>query len=152
MNTTRIKQLRAWTEKGTGRPDAASVIHECLDEIERLQGNAPTTTTDDDEPVLDDDPLPLVILPPAGPKKKARGTLDEFQAFAKTIGLPSSDGEAMFWKFESTGWKNAGRDVKDWQAVMRQWKAAGYHPSQKTKPNGHAQPQQRSGPVNTMIS
>jgi uncharacterized protein YdaU (DUF1376 family) len=58
-------------------------------------------------------------------------TLDEAKAFARELGLPESDGESCFHKWEGNGWKNGTNKVKDWKATVRSWKAAGYLPSQK---------------------
>lgn len=93
----------------------------------------------------------LIPATPTAPTKKARGTMEEFKAFAKGIGLPPSDGEAMFWKFEANGWKNGRNPVKDWQATMRQWKCSSYHPSQNQRNNGHGAPAQHTGPVRCIL-
>lgn len=69
--------------------------------------------------------------------KPTKPTMAEVIAFAQSIGLPASDGEATFYKWEGNGWKNGGNPVKDWQATIRSWKAHGFLPSQK---NGHALP------------
>lgn len=63
--------------------------------------------------------------------KKRRATMAEVTAFAEELGLPASDGEASFYRWEASGWTTSGKPIKDWKAQMRQWKAAGYHPSQK---------------------
>lgn len=63
-------------------------------------------------------------------RKKAKGTLEDLKLFAVTIGLPESDGENCFHKWESTGWKG----ISDWRAKMRTWKLEGYHASQKMPP------------------
>lgn len=96
------------------------------------------------EPVLDDDDPAPELLPAAkpDPKRKARGTKEEFEEFAKSIGLLASDGEAIFWKLVASDWKNGRQPVKDWKAMIRQWKASGWMPSQKGQKangsNGHA--------------
>lgn len=61
-------------------------------------------------------------------KGKSRCTQPEAEDFAASIGLPRSDGEAMFLKWHGEGWGK----VKDWKAVIRRWKLHGYLPSQKT--------------------
>lgn len=115
---------------------------------------------DDDEPYIP--PIPGAttqpeLLPPAAkpdPKKKARGTIEELKAFAKSLGLLEIDGEAMFWKFEATGWMNGRTPVKNWQAVIRQWKSSGWHPSQKApaKTNGHRHaPHERDEPATVRL-
>jgi len=70
-------------------------------------------------------------------KSKCKGTLDELKEFAKEIGLPESDGESCFFKWEGNGWKNGTNRVKDWKATMRSWKSAGYMPSQKQTGQNH---------------
>lgn len=62
---------------------------------------------------------------------KDRGTLDEIKAFAVELGMPESDGEACFHKWDGNGWTNGGAKIKDWRATVRSWKASGYLPSQK---------------------
>jgi len=68
---------------------------------------------------------------PEGGKSKARCSLEDAISFAESIGLPASDGEACFHKWEGNGWQNGGSPIKDWKATVRSWKAAGYMPSQK---------------------
>ena len=69
---------------------------------------------------------------------KGTCTLDEARAFARELGLPESDGESCFHKWEGNGWKNGTNRVKDWKATVRSWKTAGYLPSQKNQ-NGFSQ-------------
>jgi len=111
---------------------------------------------DDDEPYIppiSGAPTQPELLPPAAkpdPKKKARGTIAELEAFAKEIGLPASDGTATYLGLEEKGWK----DVKDWKARMRRWKLCGYHPSQKApaKTNGHRHaPHERDEPATVRL-
>lgn len=71
---------------------------------------------------------------------KNRMTLEELKKFAVEIGLPESDGEATFYKWEGNGWKNGGDPVVDCKATMRNWKTRGFFPSQKNGngSNGHS--------------
>ncbi len=62
---------------------------------------------------------------------KGRGTVDEVVAFCNEIGLPKTDGQATFDKWEGNGWVNGGSKIKDWRATIRSWKTNGYMPSQK---------------------
>ena len=62
---------------------------------------------------------------------KSKGDVEQLKAFAEEIGLPKSDGEACFDKWEGNGWKNSGKPILDWRATMRSWKANSYMPSQK---------------------
>lgn len=81
------------------------------------------------------------------PKPKARGTLEEFKAYAVTQDLPESDGEFLFNKLEGNGWMNGKSPVKDWKAVVRTWKCGEWLPSiQEKKRNAvnHSKPRQLS--------
>jgi len=37
----------------------------------------------------------------------------------------------MYHHWEAYGWSNRGMKIKNWKAVVRSWKAAGYMPSQR---------------------
>lgn len=63
---------------------------------------------------------------------KSRCTQTEAEEFCKSIGLPRSDGLAMWLHWEEKGWGK----VKDWRLTIRKWKSFGYLPSQKQKKNG----------------
>lgn len=65
-------------------------------------------------------------------KPRARCTQKEAEDFCLSIGLPASDGTAMFLHWEEKGWAK----VKDWKLTIRKWQSFGYLPSQKQKPNG----------------
>lgn len=67
------------------------------------------------------------------PKSKAKGTLEEFKAYAVTQDLPESDGEFLFNKLEGNGWMNGKSPVKDWKAVVRTWKCGNWLPSIQEK-------------------
>lgn len=75
-------------------------------------------------------------------KSKARGTLEEFKAYAVSQNLPENDGEFLFNKLEGNGWMNGKSPVKDWKAVVRTWKSAKWLPSQKE--TNHIKPRQLS--------
>lgn len=68
---------------------------------------------------------------PATKKSKAKGTLEEIKAFAVENGLPASDGETTFHKWEGNGWTNNGKPIRDWKATVRAWMGACIMPSQK---------------------
>ena len=70
---------------------------------------------------------------------KAKGTLSEIMDYCRDIGLPDSDADYFFNKWEGNGWSNGGRPIKDWRATIRSWKAGGYCPSQKHKPTPKTQ-------------
>lgn len=65
-----------------------------------------------------------------GTKAKA-GSENDVIAYAESIGLPPSDGTFFWNKWEANGWTINGKRIRDWAAIIRQWKAAGYLPSQK---------------------
>jgi len=67
--------------------------------------------------------------------KKQRPSIDDVRCFCNEVGLPESDGEATFWKWEGNGWINGNKPIKDWKATIRSWKAAGHMPSQKQGQN-----------------
>lgn len=78
---------------------------------------------------------------------KAKGTLEEFKAYAVSQDLPENDGEFMFNKLEGNGWMNGKSPVKDWKAVVRTWKSGEWLPSlQEKKRNAanHIKPRQLS--------
>jgi uncharacterized protein YdaU (DUF1376 family) len=67
---------------------------------------------------------------------KGTCTVDAAKTFAVELGLPASDGEACYEKWQGNGWKNGPNKIKDWKATIRSWKAAGYLPSQKQQGGG----------------
>jgi len=77
-------------------------------------------------------------------ESKNVGTVEELRAYAAEIGLPESDGEAMFDHWTSNGWKNGHNPVKDWKAGIRKWKSSGWLPSQNTKPGDRSAPPVKS--------
>ena len=58
---------------------------------------------------------------------KQKPTAEEIEEFCESIGLPKSDGSAMFLHWEEKAWAK----VKDWKLTIRKWKSFGYLPSQK---------------------
>jgi hypothetical protein len=62
--------------------------------------------------------------------RKARPiSIDEVLAYCQEIGIP--DSQYLWDKWTGNGFKNSGKAMKDWRAVIRSWKQAGYLPSQK---------------------
>lgn len=55
------------------------------------------------------------------------------QNYAEEIGMPRSDGEACYHKWQGNGWTNGGNAIRDWRMTMRSWRDYGYLPSQKAK-------------------
>ena len=63
----------------------------------------------------------------------------EVVEYCLSLGLTRSDAEYFWNRWQANGYVNAGKSIKDWRALIRSWKAAGYCPSQKaattSKPN-----------------
>lgn len=74
------------------------------------------------------------------PEKKGKPDQAEIEAFCESVGLPKSDGEATFLKWEGNGWSNGGKSIKDWKATVRSWKLQGYMPSQKPQLSAGGKP------------
>lgn len=51
--------------------------------------------------------------------------------YARSLGLPETDGHYYYNKWESNGYKNGGEKIRDWRKVIVAHKSAGYCPSQK---------------------
>jgi hypothetical protein len=58
---------------------------------------------------------------------KSKCTQKEAEDFCESLGLPRSDGQAMFLHFEEKGWQK----FKNWKLTIRKWQSFGYLPSQK---------------------
>lgn len=80
-------------------------------------------------------------------RNKSRGSIEDLRAYAVSLGLPESDGEAMFNRWESNGWKTGDNPIKDWKAGLRTWKDNHWLPSQKQ--NGSSR---QSTPVNPRVA
>lgn len=65
------------------------------------------------------------------PRRKDRMTLEEAKACCRELGLPESDGDYLWHHWESNGWKNGGKAVRNCRAQIVAWQRAGYMPSQK---------------------
>lgn len=70
-------------------------------------------------------------LEPEAKPTKGRGTQAELEAYAVELGLPASDGTAMFDHWTANGWRNGQAASKCWRAGMRNWQRNGWMPSQK---------------------
>ncbi|HUD75276.1 MAG TPA: hypothetical protein VMQ76_09415 [Terracidiphilus sp.] len=77
-------------------------------------------------------------------------SMQEICDFVLTLGLPVTDGQYFWEKWQGNGNQNAGKSIKDWKSVIRSWKLAGYCPSQKQNGNGAAQPATRQ-PLRTVV-
>lgn len=58
--------------------------------------------------------------------------------YCRHLGLPKSDGSAMWDRWEGNGFKNGGKAMNCWKATIRSWKANGYMASQKGSKFGNA--------------
>lgn len=73
-------------------------------------------------------------VPSASTSKSASFcTQTEVEEFCESLGLPRSDGEAMFLHWQEKG----PAKIKDWKMTIRKWKSFGYLPSQKGKNGTH---------------
>ena len=61
---------------------------------------------------------------------KGKCTLNEILDFCMEIGVSKIDGEALFHKWEGSGWMNGKNPIKDWKATIRSWRKQGYLPTQ----------------------
>lgn len=68
----------------------------------------------------------------------------EIEKYCSSIGLPTTDGTAVYEKWKGNGWTNGGKPIRDWKATIRSWQLHSYLPSQKQKvgPNGFQKPKQ----------
>lgn len=64
-----------------------------------------------------------------------KGSVEEIRSFVQTLGLPVSDGDACFHKWEGNGWTNGGNPIVDWRSTIQNWKTQGFMPSQKNPPS-----------------
>jgi hypothetical protein len=70
---------------------------------------------------------------------KSRCTEKEAEDFCESLGLPRSDGRAMFLHWQEKGWAK----IKDWKLTIRKWREWGYLPSQR-QAGRNSQPRQMS--------
>jgi hypothetical protein len=74
----------------------------------------------------------LADNPSCATSTKARAKDEaEVVAYCVSIGLTENDGIFFWCRWESGSWFNAGKRIRDWKMVIRQWQAAGWCPSQK---------------------
>ena len=88
--------------------------------------------------------------PPKKPKAdKSKATLVEAVAFVKELGLPESDGEAMFYKWQASGGVVGKTPIKCWKSQIRQYQKSGWLPSQKSNgSNQQPAPETPPGTIN----
>lgn len=79
--------------------------------------------------------------------KKKAASEQEAVEFCRDIGLKPDDGSWFWDKCEGSGWKNAGKPIVDWKAVVRSWQRIAIFPSQKNQNQGFQKPKQQSLPM-----
>jgi len=77
-------------------------------------------------------------------RRRATGTQEEVEAYALELGLPASDGTAMFDHWTANGWMHGRRPCKDWRAGLRNWRAHGWLPSQNRRQQQSTPPSSKS--------
>lgn len=121
----RRRQNREAQERFRNKPPSAAVSH----------GQPPSANVSPAKPPLS---VSVSVLGKGTEeeKKSTKGkpTKEEVVAYAHSLDL--SDGEYFFDHWMANGWTNGGKPIKDWQATIRSWKAAGHCPSQNPKPTG----------------
>ena len=65
--------------------------------------------------------------------KERASSLEEIEEYILSLGLPESDGQWIWDKWNGCGWKNNGESIKDWKSTIRSWKHNGYMASQKLR-------------------
>lgn len=125
-------QLSKWgfaafqpTNKGTIATLLDTRIYDINAETSSKPGNKQGHSSSTQNPPLPSTTKKKVKNKESLPSGKARATQKEMEIFCESIGLPKSDGEAMFLHWEEKGW------VKNWKLTIRKWKSFGYLPSQK---------------------
>ncbi len=66
-------------------------------------------------------------------QKAKASTEEEIITYCRSLGLPDSDGQSLWLKWQENGWKNDGRPIKDWKLTIQRWKLDGILPSQRSK-------------------
>jgi hypothetical protein len=73
-----------------------------------------------------------VLTSSSASSSKSKCTQKEAEEYCESLGLPGTDGKAMFLHWEEKGWSK----VKDWKLTIQKWQSFGYLPSQKRKLTG----------------
>lgn len=114
------------------------IIRNLRDQIERFSGDPDFKKFIAPLKGLVSPPGNVMVIKEEGVQgRKPKGTVEELRAYAPVIGLPESDGQFCFDKWEGNGWKVDGRSIRDWQATMRTWKQLKILPSQKNGSSPH---------------
>ena len=83
-----------------------------------------------------DQSTPLTPLKGGSAHKAHPTSCEAVVEFCKSVGLPATDGEAMWNKWQARGYGK----MKDWRATIRQWKSFGYLPSQRQSKDNRLTP------------
>lgn len=67
--------------------------------------------------------------------KRRPKDVQEVILFCAKCGLAENDARWLYAKMECSGWRNAGKVVRNWHSLITAWKIAAIFPSQKV--NGH---------------
>lgn len=73
-----------------------------------------------------------MLTSPSASSSKSSCTKEEIERFCVSLGLPRSDGEAMYLHWQEQKWP------KNWKLTIQKWKSFGYLPSQKIRKTGQA--------------
>lgn len=63
--------------------------------------------------------------------RKDKCSIDELKAHAVSLGFQENDGEFVFHKLDTNGWRTKTGPVKSWRGVFNTYKSGGWLPSQK---------------------
>ena len=72
-------------------------------------------------------------LLPDGSRKSRPDTEQQMIAHCVALGLPPTDGQAIWAKWEGNGFTNDRKLMKNWHQVVRSWQLHGYLPSQRRR-------------------
>lgn len=63
--------------------------------------------------------------------KRRPKDVSEVILYCAKCGLSENDARWLFAKMECSGWRNAGKVIRNWHSLITAWKIAGIFPSQK---------------------
>jgi len=109
---------------------------ESADKKDKTLPPSPSLPLPPQTPLSPAHPHPPAPVHPRVREASGKGSQQELEAYAVEIGLPASDGTAMFDHWTANGWKNGGSPSKCWRAGMRKWKNEHWMPSQKQQRGG----------------
>jgi len=105
---------------------------------EKVSGNKTTVTHSlpNVTPVYVSEDVSSSDLGKGDARGKGKCTQAEAEEFCMSIGLPKTNGEFCFNKWEGNGWTNNGKAIRNWKATIRSWKLNKYLPIQSTNNQG----------------